>query len=103
MYDVVIIGGGVIGCAVAYQLTKYELKVALFEKENDVADGTTKANSAIIHAGYDPLPGSLAAKLNVRGNLLAGEICEKLDVPFRRVGSLVAAFGEADDRTVRSL
>ncbi len=65
MYDVVIIGGGVIGCAVAYQLTKYELKVALFEKENDVADGTTKANSAIIHAGYDPLPGSLAAKLNV--------------------------------------
>lgn len=103
MYDVVIIGGGVIGCAVAYQLTKYELKVALFEKENDVADGTTKANSAIIHAGYDPLPGSLAAKLNVRGNLLAGEICEKLDVSFRRVGSLVAAFGEADDRTVRSL
>lgn len=103
MYDVIIIGGGVIGCAAAYQLTKYNLKVALFEKENDVATGTTKANSAIIHAGYDPVPGSLTARLNVRGNELAHDICKKLDVPFRETGSVVCAFGDEDDATVRKL
>ena len=100
MYDVIIIGGGVIGCAAAYELTKYNLRVALFEKENDIATGTTKANSAIIHAGYDPVPGSLTARLNVRGNELAHEICKKLDVPFKETGSVVCAFGEEDDQTV---
>lgn len=103
MYDVIIIGGGVIGCAAAYYLTKYDLKVALFEKENDVATGTTKANSAIIHAGYDPLPGSLTARLNVRGNALAKKLCQKLDVPYKQTGSLVCAFGEEDDATVKKL
>ena len=103
MYDVIIIGGGVIGCSAAYYLTKYDLKVALFEKENDVATGTTKANSAIIHAGYDPVPGSLTARLNVRGNALAKEICKKLDVPFKQTGSLVCAFGSEDDETVKKL
>ena len=103
MYDVIIIGGGVIGCAAAYELTKYNLRVALFEKENDIATGTTKANSAIIHAGYDPVPGSLTARLNVRGNELAHEICKKLDVPFKETGSVVCAFGEEDDQTVKEL
>ncbi len=103
MYDVIIIGGGVIGTAAAYELTKYDLRVALFEKENDIATGTTKANSAIIHAGYDPVPGSLIARLNVRGNLLAHEICKKLDVPFKETGSVVCAFGEEDDATVKKL
>lgn len=103
MFDIIIIGGGVIGCAAAYELTKYNLKVALFEKENDIATGTTKANSAIIHAGYDPLPGSLTARLNVRGNELAHGICKKLDVPFKETGSVVCAFGEEDDITVKAL
>ena len=103
MFDIIIIGGGVIGCSAAYYLTKYNLKVALFEKENDIATGTTKANSAIIHAGYDPVPGSLTARLNVRGNYLAHELCKKLDVPFKETGSVVCAFGEEDDAHVRKL
>lgn len=92
MYDVLIIGCGVVGAATAYRLARYDLRIAVLEAQNDVANGTTKANSAIIHAGYDPEPGTLMARLNVEGNRMTGEICEKLDVPFRRVGSLVAAF-----------
>lgn len=96
MYDVLIIGGGVIGCSIARELSKYELKTALIEKEDDVASGgASKANSAILHAGYDPVPGTLKAKLNVRGNEIFDDICKDLDVPIKRVGSLVAAF--ADD------
>ena len=68
--DVVIIGGGITGCAILYQLAKYDLKCVLLEKEPDIAAGTTKANSAILHAGFDAKPGSLKAKLNVKGNAL---------------------------------
>ena len=92
MYDVIIIGCGVTGAATAYELARYKLRVAVLEAANDIAAGTTKANSAIIHAGYDPEPGTLMARLNVEGNRLTGEICEKLQVPFKRVGSLVVAF-----------
>ena len=66
-YDVVIIGCGTSGAAIAMSLARFDLKVAVLEKENDVATGTTRANSGILHAGYDPLPGTLMAKLNVRG------------------------------------
>jgi hypothetical protein len=83
-YDVLVIGCGVIGAAAAFELSKYDLKVGILEKGNDVSLGTTKANSAIIHAGFDPESGSLMAKLNVRGSELAADICEKLDVPYRR-------------------
>ena len=96
MFDVAIIGCGVIGAATAYTLARYQLKVLVLEAENDVADGTTKANSAIIHAGYDPEPGTRMARLDVLGNRLAGEICERLDVPFKRNGSLVLAFSEEE-------
>ncbi len=96
MFDVAIIGCGVIGAATAYTLARYQLKVLVLEAENDVADGTTKANSAIIHAGYDPEPGTRMARLDVLGNRLAGEICERLDVPFERNGSLVLAFSEEE-------
>ena len=75
MYDVLIIGCGITGAAAAFHLSRYRLKVAVVERENDVADGTTKANSAILHAGYDPEPGSLMARLNVRGSALAKELC----------------------------
>lgn len=96
MYDVIIIGCGVSGAACAWALAKYDLKIGILEASNDVANGTTKANSAIIHAGYDPEPGSLLAKLNVRGNEMAEELCEKLDVPFKKCGSFVLAFSEKD-------
>ena len=102
-YDVVIIGCGVVGAATAYQLARYHLNVAVLEAQNDVANGTTKANSAIIHAGYDPEPGTLMAELNVQGNQMTGEICQKLNVPFARVGSFVLAFTEADQALLETL
>ena len=93
MLDVAIIGCGVVGAAAAYELSHYPLHVAVLEAENDVADGTTKANSAILHAGYDPEPGTQMARLNVQGVALAKEICARLDVPYRQCGSLVLAAG----------
>ena len=103
MKDVIIIGCGVTGAACAYELSRYKLDIAVLEADNDVANGTTKANSAIIHAGYDPKPGSLMAALNVRGNERTAEICDKLDVPFKRIGSLVAAFNENDRKMIEEL
>ncbi|MDO5138842.1 MAG: FAD-dependent oxidoreductase, partial [Oscillospiraceae bacterium] len=94
-YDVIIIGCGVTGAAAAYMLSKYRLNVAVLEAENDVAIGTSKANSAIIHAGYDPVPGTLMARLNVEGNKLVGEISEQLHVPISHCGSLVIAFSDS--------
>lgn len=103
MYDMTIIGAGISGSSLAYELTKYDLKVCVLEAENDVAVKTTKANSAILHAGYDPKPGSLNAKLNVEGSFLAKEICRKLDIPRKQLGSLVVAFSEEDLETVKDL
>ena len=103
MYDVVIIGCGVVGASAAYELARYKLRVAVLEAAADIAAGTTKANSAIIHAGYDPEPGTLMARLNVEGNRLTGEICEKLQVPFKRVGSLVVAFTPEQLPTLQTL
>ena len=100
MYDVLIIGCGVVGAATAMELSRYKLSVAVAERENDVAVGTTKANSAILHAGYDPKPGTVMARLNVRGSQLAAEYCQKLDVPYRRCGSMVLAFSERDMETL---
>jgi glycerol-3-phosphate dehydrogenase len=96
MYDVLIIGCGVTGAACAYTLSKYALRIGILEARSDVAAGTTKGNSAIIHAGYDPTPGTLMARLNVRGAALAPLLCKKLDVPYRNCGSMVLAFDEAD-------
>ena len=103
MYDVLIIGCGVTGAAAAFQLSKYKLSVGILERENDVALGTTKANSAILHAGYDPEPGTLMAKLNVRGVELARELCQKLNVPYLGCGSLVLAFSEEERPTLEEL
>ena len=94
MYDVLVIGCGITGAATAFELSRYQLKVAIVERENDVAVGTTKANSAILHAGYDPVPGSLMARLNVRGVELARMLCKRLDVPYDPCGSMVLAFSE---------
>ena len=103
MYDCIIIGCGITGAAAAYRLARYRGRFAVLEKSNDVANATTKANSAIIHAGYDPAPGTQMARLNVEGNRQAAEICQKLNVPFRRTGSLVLAFSEEECRTLDEL
>lgn len=103
MYDVIVIGCGISGAAIAYELSKYDLKVAILEKENDVSTGATKANSGIIHAGYDPEPGSLMAKLNVRGSHITKEVCEKLDVPYKQCGAMVVAFNDAQKETLEKL
>lgn len=96
MYDCIIIGAGISGTSLAFELSKYQGKVLLIEKENDVADGTTKANSAIIHAGYDPKPGTLMAKYNVEGNKIIPQICKDLGVHCQNIGSLVVAFDESE-------
>ena len=88
MYDVIIIGAGVIGCSVARELSRYNAKIMVIEKNEDVCTGASKANSAIIHSGYDAENGTLKAKLNVEGNRMMGDLCEELDVPFKRIGSL---------------
>jgi glycerol-3-phosphate dehydrogenase len=103
MYDITVIGAGITGTFMARELSKYKLKVLLIDKENDVANGTTKANSAIVHAGYDATEGSLKAKFNVRGNELYEDICTELDVPFKRIGSLVLAFNEEEIETIHEL
>ena len=103
MYDVAIIGCGVIGASIAYRLSKFRLRTVVLERENDVAMGATRANSAIIHAGYDPEEGTLMAKLNVRSVELTGDLCKKLSVPFAQIGSLVLAFGEEQDKHVQKL
>ena len=96
MFDVVVIGAGIMGAAVSRELSRYELKTLLLDKENDVSCGTTKANSAIVHAGYDAKEGSLMAKYNVLGNAMYEKLCEEVDAPFRRVGSYVLAFSEKE-------
>ena len=103
MYDVAIIGAGVIGASIFRELMKYKLKVLLIDKENDVSMGTTKANSAIVHAGYDPKAGTLMAKYNVKGNEMFEDLCKELSVPFKRNGSLVLAFNEEDMETIKTL
>ena len=89
MYDVIIIGAGVAGSASARELSRYQAKICVLEKEEDVCCGTSKANSAIVHAGYDAAEGSLMAKLNVRGNEMMEQLSKDLDFPFKRNGSLV--------------
>lgn len=96
MYDVIIIGAGVTGCAVAREFSKYEGKVLVLEKASDIGEGTSKANSGIVHAGFDAIPGSLKAKLNVSGNQMMEQLSKDLDIPFQRNGSMVLCFQEQD-------
>jgi len=103
MYDVTIIGCGVVGAGIAYELSHYRLNVAIVEKENDIACGTTKANSAIVHAGYDPVPGTKMARLNREGSEMMEDLCRRLCVEYNRIGSLVLAFNEADLEILREL
>ena len=101
--DVIVIGAGVVGCATARELTRWNLNVAVLEAGSDVAEGASKANSAIVHAGFDAKPGTNKAKFNVLGNRMFEDVCRELKVPFRRNGSLVLAFGEEDEATLAEL
>ena len=96
IYDVAIIGAGIVGSMCAFHLSKYKLNIAVLEAGIDVASGTTRANSAIIHAGYDANEGSLKAKLNVKGSLMVEPIAKQLGVHYKRCGSLVIGFNEQD-------
>ncbi len=96
MYDIAIIGAGVTGCAIAREISRYKADVLVLEREEDVCCGTTKANSAILHAGFDAAPGSLKAELNVRGNAMMDTLCEELDIPLKRNGALVVCTKEED-------
>lgn len=102
-YDIIIIGAGVVGCFIARELSKYELNVLVLEKNNDVGNETSSANSAIIHSGYDPLPNTLKAKLNVLGNAMYDQIAKELDVSFKRIGSITLAFNEQEMEILKQL
>ncbi|TAH67375.1 MAG: FAD/NAD(P)-binding oxidoreductase [Anaerolineaceae bacterium] len=103
MYDIVIIGAGVAGGFIARELSKYQLKVLIVDRQNDIGNETTAANSAIIHAGYDAPADYLKGKFNASGNAMFDIICEELDVPFKRIGSLVIGFNEEDRCTIQKL
>lgn len=102
-YDVAVVGAGVVGTLISRELSKYDIRVALLEKCNDVAMGTTKANSAIVHGGFDAANGTLKAKLNVRGTELMPKLCADMAVPYRNNGSLVMAFSEEEMEHVHTL
>ena len=102
-YDVAIIGAGVSGAFIARELSRYKLKIALLEKCNDLAMGTSKANSGIVHSGFDAIPGTLKAELNVKGTALMPEVCKALSVPFKPIGSLVIAFSDEELGTLEML
>lgn len=96
MYDALVIGAGVVGCSVARELSRYQIQLCVLEKEEDVCCGTSKANSGIVHAGFDAVPGSLKAVFNVKGSRMMESLSKELDFSFRRNGSLVLCFDEAD-------
>lgn len=93
-YDVIIVGGGVVGCMTARALAHYELSVLLIEKESDVGMGATSANSAIVHAGHDPMPGTLKAEMNRLANPMWDQISDELGIPFKRTGAYIVAVDE---------
>ena len=103
MYDVAVIGAGVVGGMIARKLSSYNIKVCILEKESDVAMGATKANSAIVHAGFDAKEGSLKAKLNVKGSEMMSLVTKELGVKYKLNGSLVIGFNEEDENTIKEL
>lgn len=102
-YDVAVIGGGVVGCSIARELSRYDLHTCVIEREEDVCSGTSKANSAIVHAGFDAHPGSLKARFNVEGNQMMGDLAKELDFDFKQNGSLVLCFHEEDMPALKAL
>ena len=101
--DILIIGSGITGCAVARELSRYAASVTVLDRGSDIAEGATKANSGLVHAGYDAVPGTQKAYYNVRGASLYPVLCAELGVPFRQNGALVIALDEADVPTIQKL
>ena len=101
LYDVAIIGGGVIGGMIMRELSRYKLNICLLEKEDDVCMGQSKANSGIVHAGFDAPTGTLKAKFNVQGNAMMKRVAQELGVKYINNGSLVVAFSEEELKTGR--
>ena len=103
MYDVIILGAGVIGCAIAQRLAAYSGRVAVIDKASDVSEGASKANSGIVHAGYDAKAGTEKARLNVKGARMMRGLCEKLGVPYGQPGAMVLAFSQEDRPALEAL
>lgn len=103
MVDITIIGAGIMGASAAYYLSQYQCSIVVLEKENDVAEGASIANSGIIHAGHDPVPDTLKARFNLEGNRLYKDLCEKLSVHFRQTGAFVVATNEEEMQTLQKL
>ncbi|MGL5417742.1 MAG: NAD(P)/FAD-dependent oxidoreductase [Clostridium sp.] len=103
MKDVIIIGSGVIGCSVARELSKYNLDIEVLEKDLDVAEGISKANSGIVHAGFNEKEGTKKAKFNIEGNKMFDKLSKDLDFSFKRNGALVLAFNEEEVKTIENL
>ena len=103
MYDIAIIGTGIVGAITARELTKYNLSVCLLEKASDVSDGATKANSGIVHAGFDAKPNTKKALFNVKGAALMPDLCVALGVTYCQNGSLVIAFDEEEMEVLQEL
>lgn len=102
-YDVVIIGAGVTGCAIARELSRYDLKICVVEKEEDVCSGTSKANSGIVHAGFDAVPGKLKAKFNIEGSRMMPQLAKELDFDYKQNGSFVLCFHEEEKEALHEL
>ena len=103
MYDVVIIGAGITGTMTALKLSRYHLRTCVLEKENDIADEATMANSAIVHTGYDPEDGTLKALLNVEGAKQYEKLCSDLGCHYKKVGAFIAACGEEEEKKLTVL
>lgn len=103
MKDIIVIGAGVVGCAIARELSKYKLDVLVIDKNEDVSEGISKANSGIIHGGYNEKKGTLKAKLNLEGNKMMDELSKELQFPFKRNGALVLAFNEEELDKIKNL
>ena len=103
MYDVIVIGAGVIGCAIAEHISGYEGKVAVLDRADDVSEGASKANSGIVHAGYDAKPGTEKARLNIKGAQMMTQLCSRLGVPYGQPGAMVLAFSEEERKTIETL
>lgn len=101
--DIAIIGGGIIGCAIARELSRYSPQTLVVEAANDIACGTTKANGGLIHSGYDPAPGTMKSKVNARGNKLYSAWSKELGFEFKRTGSMVLAFTQSDCAHLQTL
>lgn len=102
-FDVAVIGAGITGAAIARQISRFDIRVALIDGADDIGMGASRANSAIVHAGYDCPPGSVEAEMNVKGNAMYDTWARELDVPLERVGTLVVAFSDEEAKTVKAL